>query len=68
MVREYILIARRSTIEQKSVIMAQVAYYNVRIVKAKQVIYKKFNVSHEVTEPGILNIYQLCFPNFISYG
>ena len=61
MVREYILISTRSTIEQKSVVMSQVTYYNVRIVKAKQVIYKKFNVSHGVTEPGILNIYQLCF-------
>jgi hypothetical protein len=38
---------------------------------AKKVIAKiltKFNLFDKVTEPHILNIYQLCFPRFSLYG
>jgi hypothetical protein len=36
--------------------------------KQSELFAKKFNLSHKVTEPYMLNIYQLCFPKFISYG
>jgi hypothetical protein len=31
-------------------------------------LFTKFDLSHKVIEPDIAKIYQLCFPEFSSYG
>ncbi|MDQ4013410.1 MAG: hypothetical protein M3146_06760 [Thermoproteota archaeon] len=66
-IEAYILLARRSVIEQNQLLWDR-SHVVTRGSSKQSKLSTKFNVSNKVTEPNMLNIYQLCFPKFISYG
>jgi hypothetical protein len=66
-IEAYILLARRSVIEQNQLLWDR-SHVVTRGSSKQSKLFTKFNVSNKVTEFDMLNIYQLCFPKFISYG
>ena len=66
-IEAYILLARKSVIEQNQLLWDR-SHVVTRGSSKQSKLFTKFNVSNKVTEPNMLNIYQLCFPKFISYG